>query len=85
MGDEVRNGGRHGIDDGPEAEPRDGGVTPELDCHPPELAGLGQEAAGQEGAAEPHAPIPLNLKIEEEIQEKNWIRCLVQSNSVKFY
>ena len=65
MRDKVRNGRRHGIDDGPEAEPRDGVVAPELDSHLPELAGLGQEAAGQEGATEPHAAIALNLKRKE--------------------
>ena len=64
MGDEVRNRWRHGIDDSPEAQPRHGGVTPELDCHLPELAGLGQEAAREEGTAEPHPAIALNLKEE---------------------
>ena len=64
MRDEVRNRWRQGIDDSPEAQPRHGGVAPELDCHLPELAGLGQEAAREEWAAEPHPAIALNLKRE---------------------
>ena len=55
-------GGAGGHDLGPEAESGDRGVGLELDGELGELAALHQEAAGQEGAAQPHAPVTLNLR-----------------------
>ena len=65
MRDEVRNGGRDRGDDSPEAQPRHGAIAPELDSHLLKLAGLGQEAAWEEGPAEPHPAVALNLRREE--------------------
>ena len=55
-------GGAGGHDLGPEAESCHRGVGLELDGELGELAALHQEAARQEGAAQPHAPVTLHLR-----------------------
>ena len=57
-------GGAGGHDLGPEAESGHRGVGLELDGELGELAALHQEAARQEGAAQPHAPVTLHLRIQ---------------------